>query len=201
MRWEQHLDHQLMCAAQSFDTFAEDDLTAEEFVDLEIALGDVPIAQPVAGAPLEHSQDAVAVAERIPLFTEYDRSTRLRFLRKLCLYFVCCPCALAFLLRRCLPPCLKKCWELMGNVVYYVCCVPLDRFCAALVRCCDAVGRCCTALGRAIHKCCAAAHRIFVAPVAAAVRRCCLALCNLRKRCLEAIGPVSYTHLTLPTKA
>ena len=52
VRWEQHLDQQLMCAAQSFDTFAEDDLTAEEFVDLEIALGDVPIAQPVAGAPL-----------------------------------------------------------------------------------------------------------------------------------------------------
>ena len=70
VRWEQHLDHQLMCAAQSFDTFAEDDLTAEEFVDLEFALGDVPTAQPVEGAPLEHSRDAVAVAERIPLFTE-----------------------------------------------------------------------------------------------------------------------------------
>ena len=118
---------QLMeCAAQSFDTFAEDDLTAEEFVDLEVALGDVPTAQPVEGAPLEHSRDAVAVAERIPLFTEYDRSTHLRFLRKLCLYFVCCPCALGFLLRRCLSPCLKRCWKLMGEVVYYVCCVPLD---------------------------------------------------------------------------
>ena len=105
---------QLMeCAAPM--TFSDDDLAEEspEFVDLEVALGDVPTAQPVAGAPLEHSRDAVAVAERIPLFTEYDRSTPLRFLRKLCLYFVCCPCALGFLLRRCLPPCLKRCWELM----------------------------------------------------------------------------------------
>ena len=162
----------------SGDTFSDDDLAEEspEFMDLEAALGDVPTAQPVEGAPLEHSEDAVAVAERIPLFTEYDRSTPLRFFRKLCLYFACCPCALAFLLRRCLPPCLKKCGELMKNVVYYVCCVPLERFCVALVRCCDAVGRCCTALGRAIHKCCAAAHRIFVAPVAAAVGRCCTCL-------------------------
>ena len=187
MRWEQHLDQQLMCAAQSFDTFAEDDLTAEEFVDLEVALGDAPTAEPVAGVPLEHSQDAVAVADRVPLFTEYDRSTHLRFLRKLCLYFVCCPCALAFLLRRCLPPCLKRCWELMKDVVYYVCCVPLERFCVALCRCCDAVGRCCTALGRAIHKCCAAAHRIFVAPIVKVIRKCCIGMAHALRRCYAAV--------------
>ena len=181
MRWEQHLDQQLMCAAQSFDTFAEDDLTAEEFVDLEVALGDVPTAEPVAGVPLEDSQDAVAVAERVPLFTEYDRSTHLRFLRKLCLYFVCCPCALGFLLRRCLPPCLNKCWEVMGDVVHYVCCVPL-------VRCCDAVGRCCTALGRAIHKCCAAAHRIFVVPIVKVIRKCCNGMADALRRCYAAVG-------------
>ena len=55
VRWEQHLDQQLMEAAWGDPTFAEDDLTAEEFVDLEVALGDVPTAQPVAGAPLELS--------------------------------------------------------------------------------------------------------------------------------------------------
>ena len=43
------------------DTFSDDDL-AKEFVDLEVALEDVPTAQPVAGAPMAHS--AVAVAER-----------------------------------------------------------------------------------------------------------------------------------------
>jgi len=87
--WEHYLDASLVEARTlSGDTFSDDDL-AKEFVDLEVALEDVPTAQPVAGAPMEHS--AVAVAERIPLFTEYDRSTHLRFFRKLCLYFVCCP--------------------------------------------------------------------------------------------------------------
>ena len=190
--WEHYLNASLVeartlsgapeCATQSFaETFSDDDLTAEEFVDLEVALGDVPIAQPVAGAPLEDSRDAVVVAERIPLFTEYDRSTRLRFLRKLCLYFVCCPCALGFLLRRCLPPCLKKCWEVMGDVVHYVCCVPL-------VRCCDAVGRCCAALGRAIRQCCAAAHRIFVVPIVKVIRKCCNGAAYALSRCYAAVG-------------
>ena len=82
------------------------------------------------------------------------------------------PRALAFLLRRCLPPCLKRCRQLMKTLPHtFVAC--LRQILLHLCRCCDRRVLA-LALGNFLKRClasalCAAAHRIFVAPVVAAV--------------------------------